>query len=186
MSAQAAAAATTLAPYPTDIYRSTDHLAALIERYAKLGSSLRAAIDATPREMPLVFGTGGDPVASGIVTSLARPDGNATGGGSGRAGRGGDGASAPGRRATGSATPRRRDDPPQRHPAHHRPADGRERADHGPGHPHHRGRRDGAGGVGEAVPGAAAGPEGHPDAAASSAASARLRCASVFHGCPPS
>src|SRR5260370_29955367 len=44
---QAVAAATTLAPYPTDIYRSTDHLAALIERYAKLGSSLRAAIDAT-------------------------------------------------------------------------------------------------------------------------------------------
>ena len=40
---------------------------------------LRAAIDATPREMPLVFGTGGDPVASGIVTSLARPGGNATG-----------------------------------------------------------------------------------------------------------
>ena len=40
---------------------------------------LRAAIDATPREMPLVFGTCGDPVASGIVTSLARPGGNATG-----------------------------------------------------------------------------------------------------------
>ena len=42
---QAIAAATTLAPYPTDIYRSTDHLAALIERYAKLGSLVRAAID---------------------------------------------------------------------------------------------------------------------------------------------
>ena len=44
---QAVAAATTLAPYPTDIHRSTDHLVALIERYAKLGSSLRAGIDAT-------------------------------------------------------------------------------------------------------------------------------------------
>src|SRR5438046_2333353 len=39
----------------------------------------RAAIDAIPRDMPLVFGTGGDPVASGIVASLARPGGNATG-----------------------------------------------------------------------------------------------------------
>ena len=40
---------------------------------------VRAAIDAMPREMPMVFGTGGDPVASGIVASLARPGGNATG-----------------------------------------------------------------------------------------------------------
>jgi putative ABC transport system substrate-binding protein len=40
---------------------------------------LRAAIDAVPREIPIVFGTGGDPVASGIVSSLARPGGNATG-----------------------------------------------------------------------------------------------------------
>ena len=40
---------------------------------------LRAAIDAIPRDIPLVFGTGGDPVASGIVASLARPGGNATG-----------------------------------------------------------------------------------------------------------
>jgi putative ABC transport system substrate-binding protein len=40
---------------------------------------LRGVIDAIPRDMPLVFGTGGDPVASGIVTSLARPGGNVTG-----------------------------------------------------------------------------------------------------------
>jgi putative ABC transport system substrate-binding protein len=40
---------------------------------------VRGTIDAMPRDMPLVFGTGGDPVASGIVASLARPGGNATG-----------------------------------------------------------------------------------------------------------
>lgn len=40
---------------------------------------LRAAVDAPPRELPVVFGTGGDPVATGIVPSLARPGGNATG-----------------------------------------------------------------------------------------------------------
>src|SRR5215475_8314009 len=44
---QTVAKATTLAPYPTDIYSSTDHLAALIERYAKLGSLVRTAIDVT-------------------------------------------------------------------------------------------------------------------------------------------
>jgi putative ABC transport system substrate-binding protein len=40
---------------------------------------LRAAIDAIPRQLPVVFGTGGDPVAAGIVPSLGRPGGNATG-----------------------------------------------------------------------------------------------------------
>jgi starvation-inducible DNA-binding protein len=44
---QAVAGSTTLAPYPTDIYASTDHLMALTERYAKLAGSVRAAIDAT-------------------------------------------------------------------------------------------------------------------------------------------
>jgi len=44
---QAVAGSTTLAPYPTDIYSSTDHLAALIERYAKMANSARAAIDTT-------------------------------------------------------------------------------------------------------------------------------------------
>jgi starvation-inducible DNA-binding protein len=44
---QTVAGSTTLAPYPTDIYASTDHLAALSERYAAMASSVRAAIDAT-------------------------------------------------------------------------------------------------------------------------------------------
>src|SRR5437762_2535042 len=40
---------------------------------------LRAALDAASRDVPIVFGTGGDPVAAGIVASLARPGGYATG-----------------------------------------------------------------------------------------------------------
>lgn len=40
---------------------------------------LRATIDAIPHQMPIVFGTGGDPVATGIVANLGRPGGNATG-----------------------------------------------------------------------------------------------------------
>ncbi len=42
---QVVAAASTLAPYPTDIYKSEDHLAALVERYAKTANAVRAAID---------------------------------------------------------------------------------------------------------------------------------------------
>jgi starvation-inducible DNA-binding protein len=42
---QAVADSTSLAPYPTDIYAANDHLVALIERYAKLASAVRAAID---------------------------------------------------------------------------------------------------------------------------------------------
>ena len=42
---QSVAKATTLAPYPTDIYAIKDHLAALIERYGKVANSVRAAID---------------------------------------------------------------------------------------------------------------------------------------------
>jgi starvation-inducible DNA-binding protein len=34
-----------MAPYPTDISKTKDHLAALIERYAKVANSIRAAID---------------------------------------------------------------------------------------------------------------------------------------------
>jgi starvation-inducible DNA-binding protein len=44
---QTVAESTTLAPYPTDIYAADDHLGALIERYAKVASAVRAAIDET-------------------------------------------------------------------------------------------------------------------------------------------
>lgn len=44
---QAVTAATTLAPYPTDIHSSKDHLAALIDRYANMANAARAAIDTT-------------------------------------------------------------------------------------------------------------------------------------------
>ena len=42
---QAVAKATPLKPYPTDISRTRDHLAALIERYALAAKLARAAID---------------------------------------------------------------------------------------------------------------------------------------------
>jgi len=43
--AQVVVKATTLAPYPTDIHTSHDHLAALIERYGKVANAMRRAID---------------------------------------------------------------------------------------------------------------------------------------------
>ena len=42
---QVVAKASTLAPYPTDIYAIKDHLTALIERYGKVANALRQAID---------------------------------------------------------------------------------------------------------------------------------------------
>ncbi len=42
---QIVAKASTLTPYPTDIFKGKDHLAALIERYAKFANATRAAID---------------------------------------------------------------------------------------------------------------------------------------------
>jgi starvation-inducible DNA-binding protein len=42
---QAVAKGTTLQPYPTDIYRINDHLAALIERYGRVANATRKAID---------------------------------------------------------------------------------------------------------------------------------------------
>lgn len=42
-------------------------------------SVVRAAIEAVPRAIPVVFGTGGDPIAAGIVPDLAHPPANITG-----------------------------------------------------------------------------------------------------------
>jgi starvation-inducible DNA-binding protein len=42
---QEVAKATTLKPYPTDIHKTKDHLAALIDRYAAMAKSVRKAID---------------------------------------------------------------------------------------------------------------------------------------------
>lgn len=42
---QEVAKATTLKPYPTDIHKTKDHLAALIDRYAKASSTARESID---------------------------------------------------------------------------------------------------------------------------------------------
>jgi starvation-inducible DNA-binding protein len=44
---QAVAKATTLAPYPTDIHKTKDHLAALIDRYGRTANAVRKAIDET-------------------------------------------------------------------------------------------------------------------------------------------
>src|ERR1700736_2324257 len=44
---QAVAGSTTLARSPTDIYAANDHLVALIERYGKVASAVRTAIDET-------------------------------------------------------------------------------------------------------------------------------------------
>jgi starvation-inducible DNA-binding protein len=61
---QAVAKATTLAPYPTDIHQSSAHLAALIERYAKVAKSVRAGIDET--------GTAGDMDTADLLTAFSR------------------------------------------------------------------------------------------------------------------
>ena len=42
---QVVAAQSKLPPYPTDIYKTRDHLAALIDHYAATATSVRAAID---------------------------------------------------------------------------------------------------------------------------------------------
>ena len=42
---QTTAKASTLAPYPIDIYSISDHLHALIDRYGKAANDIRAAID---------------------------------------------------------------------------------------------------------------------------------------------
>ncbi len=58
------AKATTLAPYPTDIAASKDHLVALIERYAKVAASVRAGIAET--------GEAGDADTADLLTAYSR------------------------------------------------------------------------------------------------------------------
>lgn len=54
----------TLPPYPTDIYKVEDHLAALTERYAVAANAVRAAIDATDEA--------GDANSADIFTAYSR------------------------------------------------------------------------------------------------------------------
>ena len=61
---QAVAKATTLAPYPPDIYSSNDHLVALVERYGKLASAVRGAIDETDNA--------GDADTADLLTAFSR------------------------------------------------------------------------------------------------------------------
>ena len=56
--------ASPLKPYPTDIYTTKDHLAALIERYALAANNARAAIDETDEA--------GDADAADILTAYSR------------------------------------------------------------------------------------------------------------------
>src|SRR5580700_9962986 len=55
---------TALGPYPTEIYAANDHLAALIERYAKVASAVRAAIDETD--------SAGDADTADLFTAFSR------------------------------------------------------------------------------------------------------------------
>lgn len=61
---QVVAKSSKLAPYPTDIRKTTDHLAALAERYAALANQVRADIDATDEA--------GDADAADILTAFSR------------------------------------------------------------------------------------------------------------------
>ena len=61
---QVVAQATKLAPYPMDIRKVPDHLAALAERYATLANQVREDIDATEEA--------GDADAADILTAFSR------------------------------------------------------------------------------------------------------------------
>jgi starvation-inducible DNA-binding protein len=53
-----------LQPYPTDIYRIADHLAALIDRYAAFANSVRTSIDEADEA--------GDPDTADLFTEISR------------------------------------------------------------------------------------------------------------------
>jgi starvation-inducible DNA-binding protein len=61
---QIVAKATALKPYPTDIRKTADHLAALADRFAALGNQVREDIDATDEA--------GDADAADILTAFSR------------------------------------------------------------------------------------------------------------------
>lgn len=61
---QTVAQATTLAAYPTDIYAVTDHLHALIDRYATAANAVRAGIDQSAEA--------GDADTADILTGISR------------------------------------------------------------------------------------------------------------------
>ncbi|MCX7306324.1 MAG: DNA starvation/stationary phase protection protein Dps [Hyphomicrobiales bacterium] len=62
--AQEVLKATTLKPYPTDIHKTKDHLAALIDRYAAMAKSIRKAIDESDEA--------GDAGTADIFTAFSR------------------------------------------------------------------------------------------------------------------
>jgi starvation-inducible DNA-binding protein len=61
---QVVAKASSVAPYPTDIYAVKDHLAALIERFGKVANTIRANIDEADEA--------GDPDTADIFTEVSR------------------------------------------------------------------------------------------------------------------
>ena len=61
---QAIAKTSGLAPYPTDIYRIADHLAALIDRYAAFANAVRTSIDEADEA--------GDPDTADLFTEVSR------------------------------------------------------------------------------------------------------------------
>jgi starvation-inducible DNA-binding protein len=61
---QVVASKTTLTPYPTDIYKIEDHLAALIDHYATVANACRRAIDETDEA--------GDADTADIFTAVSR------------------------------------------------------------------------------------------------------------------
>jgi starvation-inducible DNA-binding protein len=61
---QIVAQASSLSPYPTNIYAITDHLAALIERYGHFANALRQSIDAAAEA--------GDANTADIFTTASR------------------------------------------------------------------------------------------------------------------